>query len=415
MTAATQLSLLEALADAPAPRARVRLEGAFSVFVATPEGEPQVGPLPVVAGSHTEAETEAATRAGVDPEKCLALPAREGDWCDELMAMLAAANERAEADLQQLRGIHAKILGCSIEDLDARVAAEEAARRASLPPKAPRGARRGGGRAAPAPQAPPSSSALPMTRLDERQRELLALVRVEGNVAVYTREERIPDWDALKGVLVALGGTWRSKKGFVFPDFVDAAERVRLALETGEILDPRTADFFPTPDWLAERLVALADLRPGDRVLEPSAGRGAIARAVRSSPRLGGFADITCIELLPDNVAVLRADGLHVIEGSFLDIAPGTLAPFDVVAMNPPFEKSGGITHVRHALAMLKPGGRLVSIMSAGVEYRDDTRDFRELVAASGGRIEANPDGSFLESGTGVRTVSVVMNAPRRA
>ena len=35
--------------------------------------------------------------------------------------------------------------------------------------------------------------------------------------------------------------------------------------------------------------------------------------------------------------------------------------------MNPPFENGRDIDHVTHALSLLKPGGRLVAIMSEGV------------------------------------------------
>lgn len=67
-----------------------------------------------------------------------------------------------------------------------------------------------------------------------------------------------------------------------------------------------------------------------------------------------------------------------------------------------------------HALGFLRPGGRLVSVMSAGVKYRQDakTRAFRELVEQHSGTIEDLPEDAFRESGTSVRTVVVTMDAP---
>lgn len=393
-----QLSLEDLLA--PEERqTRAVVPNAYDVYVARPDAE-VAGPLPIPAESRQEAELKASVLADVEPDACLALPTREATWCDRLMATLDAANRRAEEDLAELRKLHAEILGCSVDDLDARVAADEAA----LAPKASRAGRRAAG----AVSRERGESALPTSRLDERQRELLRLVRVDDNIAIYTGAEHIPDWDALKRVIVALGGKWRARKGFVFPEDVDAAEKIRLALETGEVLDPRKADFFPTPDGLADALVAACAIGANDHVLEPSAGRGAIADAVR---RARPAARITCFELLPDNAAALRAKGYVVTEGDFLAIDPSTQASVDAVVMNPPFGGRADIHHVRHALSFLRVGGQLAAIMSAGVAYRQDrlATEFRELVAAHDGSITDNPEGAFLESGTGVRTVTVVM------
>lgn len=275
---------------------------------------------------------------------------------------------------------------------------------ASEPPAAPAPVIRAA-RAAKAKPAP-EPAAIGIRKLNDRQRELVSMVAVVDNVANYTDPAHIPDWGELKSTMLALGGKWRSKKGFLFPDDIDAAERVHLAVATGEILDPKAASFFPTPDWLAEELVARARIAPGHTVLEPSAGAGAIALAVR---RGCPEAAITCVEALPDNAAKLRTHGFVVEQRDFLGVSFGS---FDRVVMNPPFEGRADITHVRHAFEMLKPGGVLAAIMSSGVAHRNDrlATEFRDLVVASGGEIIENREGAFLESGTGVRTVSVVMN-----
>jgi phospholipid N-methyltransferase len=251
-----------------------------------------------------------------------------------------------------------------------------------------------------------------MKRLTDRQRELLGYVVVTDNVAVFARDEIIPDWKALKAVMVALGGKWKTKKGFFFPDDTDAAELVRLAAATGEILDPRAADYFPTPHWLADGLVHKAQIPNGAKVLEPSAGRGAIVAAVL---RPHADAAITAVEALPANVAAYRASHLPgVRQADFLTLTARELGTFDRVVMNPPFSARADIHHVRHAFGFLRPGGRLVAIMSAGVAFRQDrvALEFRALVASGkSGRIEPNPEGAFLESGTGARTVTVVMEA----
>src|SRR5690606_34403981 len=63
---------------------------------------------------------------------------------------------------------------------------------------------------------------------------------------------------------------------------------------------------------------------------------------------------------------------------------------------------------------MLNPGGRLLAIAASSLASRDDalTSALRERIAEFGGRIDALPDGSFKESGTGVNTVLVVVDRP---
>lgn len=330
------------------------------------------------------------------------------DLCSEIERVLGEMNRRGEEDLENLRRLHARIVGCSVDELDAKIAAEEAERKAKLetaranrPPPAPRASKRG--KSKPAADEPASA---PTARLTDRQRELLAQFDVSQNVARFRSEERIDDWPAVKAVFVALGAKWRTGKpgGFYFPDTDDGAEKVRLALSTGEIFDPKAAGFFPTPAALAKRLVEMAEIKPGELVLEPSAGRGAIAVAIREA---GGIA--ACIEFLPDNAAELRRLGFEVKEKDFLGVRARDV--YDAAVMNPPFGDRQDIAHIRRAFGWLRPGGRLVSVASSGIQFRDDAlaTEFRAWVAEHGGSIESLPDGSFLESGTGVRTCVVTV------
>jgi 16S rRNA G1207 methylase RsmC len=84
---------------------------------------------------------------------------------------------------------------------------------------------------------------------------------------------------------------------------------------------------------------------------------------------------------------------------------------FDRIVMNPPFADQQDIRHVMHAATLLKPGGRLVAIMSAGVAFRDDrlSRAFRALLLEHGGAIEYLPEAAFKASGTGVLAVLVTI------
>lgn len=178
--------------------------------------------------------------------------------------------------------------------------------------------------------------------------------------------------------------------------------QMKEQLKTGGVVVVQADQLFPTPDALADRLVALADVQNGHRVLEPSAGTGAIVRAIR---RAAPEADVTAWEI---NAELARASGATHMD--FL-LANENLR-FDRVVLNPPFAGGADVEHVTRAFGMLKSGGRLAAIMSAGVKFRDDakTKSFRALVAESGGQLEDLPEGSFANAGTNVRTVIVQLD-----
>ena len=209
-----------------------------------------------------------------------------------------------------------------------------------------------------------------------------------------------------------MGGKWNRKhQAHVFGD--DPSSALEQVLLTGEITGPKDFGFFVTPPDLARRLVELAELTPTCTVLEPSAGHGALAE---EAAKVVGRTRIQCVELLDSNVKVLTGLGFAVHQADFLGMS-GFSMPFDCAIMNPPFSVQGDsqadVSHVVHAWGMVKPKGRLVAIMSAGVSFRDTKKSvaFRELVGQYGS-IEVNPEGSFVASGTNVNSVMIVLNKP---
>ena len=213
-------------------------------------------------------------------------------------------------------------------------------------------------------------------------------------------------YEAVNKILVAMGGKWnRSAKAHVFEECPE--EALLDVLNTGEILDAKKEfQFFETPSELAQRMVALANLSREHVVLEPSAGMGAIASEIKAVHPLDR---IICIELQESNVEHLRNQGFMCSSGDFLmtDIS------VDRIIANPPFCKGQDADHINHMLDCLAPGGRLVSIASAGLLFRQDKRycAIRDRINALGGTIETLPAGTFKDSGTMVRTVLVVVDA----
>lgn len=219
-------------------------------------------------------------------------------------------------------------------------------------------------------------------------------------------------YQAVQRVIEGIGGKWnRSRQGFVFAEG-NPEPLLEAIIQTGTFLKvkPENFGFFPTPKALAEMVAELLAIEPGMQALEPSGGTGALANALAS---ITGHENVTVVELQEKNVGVLTELGFKVVQGDFLAFRADEL--FDRVLMNPPFARQADIDHVNHAWNMVKPGGRLVAIMAASVRFRDNTKTrlFRDLVANYGEIID-NPDGSFKESGTMVRTVTVVLNRPHR-
>lgn len=173
--------------------------------------------------------------------------------------------------------------------------------------------------------------------------------------------------------------------------------------------------FFPTPAALVARMIDHAGLDSGAHVLEPSAGSGAIADALRDVGHR-----VTCVERHHSLRAILEAKG-HTLAGSdFFEDFTAPADPFDAVLMNPPFEQGQDCLHVRAAFQLVRPGGVLVAIMGTGVLHRQqrpytETRAWLEILGAE---IIELPAGTFAESGTGVASVMVIIhredNAPER-
>lgn len=165
-------------------------------------------------------------------------------------------------------------------------------------------------------------------------------------------------------------------------------------------------DQFSTPPQLAALVVLAAQIRPGDRVLEPSAGTGLLAAVAEAC---GGVLALN--EIAPGRADLLdglfpaadrtRHDGRHIHD---LSVGAGA---FDVVVSNPPF--SDLADHLEASLKALADNGRLAAIVpltaltQAGLLHR--LSDVGVVV----GRI-ALPSGAFAKHGTSVETGLLVVD-----
>ena len=187
---------------------------------------------------------------------------------------------------------------------------------------------------------------------------------------------------------------------------------------------------FSTPLPLAYAVLQAARVRPGDVVLEPSAGTGMLA--VLAECALGSRA---AGALHLNELAAVRAG---MLEGLFPEAsvtrhnaeAIGDCIPHvrpSVVLMNPPFSTTPGVDrrrrgadllHVRAAFSMLPPGGRLVALTGHGClpGGKDWAGAFRRLDPPPRTVFSVAVDGrAYARRGTGFATrLTVVDRDPGR-
>jgi protein-L-isoaspartate O-methyltransferase len=165
-------------------------------------------------------------------------------------------------------------------------------------------------------------------------------------------------------------------------------------------------DQFSTPPELGVLAVLAAQVRPGDRVLEPSAGTGLLAilaevcgGALTLNERAAGRAAM--LEALFPLAALSRHDAAHLAD--LLPEAGG----FHVALVNPPFQQLEA--HLHAALDALADGGRMAAI--APERLFAAPQALRAL--ARRGRIVLRlrlPERAYARHGTSVSTGLIVID-----
>ena len=203
-------------------------------------------------------------------------------------------------------------------------------------------------------------------------------------------------YTAVNKVLSALGGKWNRKaKAHIFDS--DITNTIDEVLSTGEYTDKKKEfQFFATPDKIVDMILERAGDLYDKTVLEPSAGRGAIASKV-------GAKQLDVIELMDENRQFLVEHDYDVVGKDFLD--DSITKEYDVILANPPFTRQQDVEHVTKMIRLAKE--KVVTIMSPSFTFRDNkkSKDFRKLLDQYTTTIEEISEGEFKESGTMIRTV----------
>ena len=203
------------------------------------------------------------------------------------------------------------------------------------------------------------------------------------------------------------GGSWQGGKvqGFTFPF---NPERIFSILKEGKRCNlQQDYQFFETPADVADWLVMLAGgIHEDDTVLEPSAGRGALIKAIhRACPSV----TVECYELMPEN-----REFLHTLSNVILldeDFTKDSVGSYTKIIANPPFSDNQDIEHVRLMYDRLEEGGTLAAITSQHWKFASEKKciEFREWLKEVHGEVFEISAGEFKESGTSIITMAVVI------
>jgi len=208
-----------------------------------------------------------------------------------------------------------------------------------------------------------------------------------------------------------IGGKWNRKhRGFLFAaNPTDMLNDIILGVDRNV---KKENQFFETPPELATKMCnEFAVIVRGDKVLEPSAGTGAIIQALAKDHfHLLVDKNLIAFEIEPtyaDEIEKRFVPAPVVVRQDFLKFPLSN--EFDVVIANPPFSKNQDIIHVRKMYDVLKPGGHLVSIMSAHWTFANGRMEnnFREWIKTIDFEQYELPEKTFASSGTNVRTVLI--------
>lgn len=241
--------------------------------------------------------------------------------------------------------------------------------------------------------------------------EVLKACTVEGNVIKLPnfQLDRKLYMDVAKA-LNGIGGKWVGGKvyGFVFPS--DPSELLQRIAGEEKINLKKDFQFFATPDNLADTIVKIADIEHQHRILEPSAGMGALVKAIN---RVLPDKVVDCYELMPTNIMILEKNpNVNLVGKDFLQENNGVL--YDRIIANPPFSKNQDIDHIREMYKRLDDGGAIVTIASLHWQTSNNRKEteFREWLYKIDAYVRKVPAGMFKESGTVIETAIIFIRKP---
>ncbi|KAA9010356.1 Eco57I restriction-modification methylase domain-containing protein [Histidinibacterium aquaticum] len=180
--------------------------------------------------------------------------------------------------------------------------------------------------------------------------------------------------------------------------------------------DPKRLGAFYTPTTIADMLAEWAVRSGYERVLEPSAGEGALVKAASNrSAQMHGTPRVTILacdinrSVIP-TIASHLPENSEAIEKDFLDLEPTSTGLFDAVIANPPFTRNHAISgeirveirrrfqvsgaaglwvyFILHSFKFLKVGGKIAAVIPAAALFSNYGREALERVSEQFSTVE---------------------------
>lgn len=158
-----------------------------------------------------------------------------------------------------------------------------------------------------------------------------------------------------------------------------------------------------TPTEVARQLVNLAMIDSNSKVLEPSAGTGAIADCIREVTQ-----NVDVVECMSTFRELLQLKSYNLVGDDFLEYHP--IEKYQAIIMNPPF--SDEQNHIKHAYSMLADGGTLVSISSPHWTFAGDKKsvEFRNWLDNETYYTKDLASGTFEMTGVSAKILVIEKN-----
>lgn len=252
-------------------------------------------------------------------------------------------------------------------------------------------------------ETPPKSSSKDASGEEWSAEEILKQCYLENNrMKLPLVQFNKKTYAEVKKRIEKAGGRWIGGNVQAF-EFPFNADRVFKQLQTSGYCDlAQEFQFFETPADVADLLISIiGEIRKDDRVLEPSAGRGALVRAIhRSCPSVV----VDCYEIMPENREILQKNLGIRLKGE--DFMTECFDQYSLIIANPPFNKNQDVDHIRKMYELLSVGGRMAAVCSTHWVSSSEKKctEFRLWLKRVDAKIMDIKVGAFKESGTNIDT-----------